>query len=190
MNGHAPTERLFIGGDTSPGALHDLGDRLALFGRILAIEHPAPKPADRPFVFVEFAPVDPQAVHKCIAAVRGQPTPCVCFRNHLPQLNGTAWRGRTLRIERARPAYLDRLRLEWEEEASNSDPTPPLPSVTFPLRLPRLRKRHKARLPPCYHMLLTQLVCYRWWSLSNRVQAPKRLHLHCPSRRSLSIRPG
>lgn len=62
-------ERLFIGGDTSPEALRDLGERLALFGRVLNIEHPPPKPADRPFVYVQFAPLNAQAVHKCIATV-------------------------------------------------------------------------------------------------------------------------
>ena len=75
---HAPPVRLYVGGLASPAALAGLGDRFTPFGRVLAVDAPAPKGlgdgADvglRGFAYVDLAPADDGAVRRCLSAVRG-----------------------------------------------------------------------------------------------------------------------
>ncbi len=196
MSADQPTQRLFIGGATSQQSWESLQQRLGLFGKVLTVEHPAPKPTARPFMYVEFAPNSQQDLHKCITTVCVLDAVCqvsVSQIDRLPyhhhpqhtQLNGTKWQGATLRIERAQTSYLSKLQTAWEEDAAGGeaaeggDDDNGIPPATYPLRISRPRKRHKVCGGGYLHLSSRKLLLCK--STCVRIRSPTYIDTHTHS---------
>ncbi|GLC46791.1 hypothetical protein PLESTB_001941800 [Pleodorina starrii] len=106
--------RLFVGGLPRDISAADLRSRFSPFGKVEAIEIVPQKQEEasvtitpsggatatcRGFAYVELEPKDDISVHKCLSVY-----------------NHSKWRGNVLRVELAKPSYLARLHVEWQEQ--------------------------------------------------------------------------
>ncbi|GIL66106.1 hypothetical protein Vafri_19715 [Volvox africanus] len=116
--------RLFLGGLPHDISAADLRSRFSPFGKVEAIEIIPPKDQTttavaqtsfqtlsgekcRGFAYVELDPKDEASVHKCLSVY-----------------NNSKWRGNVLRVELAKPIYLARLHVEWQEQARLEEKQP------------------------------------------------------------------
>lgn len=93
--------RLFVGGLTKPVAPDQLRARFTPFGTVLAVDIPQPA-SQTPDVPRGFA-------HVTLETNRAGLKRC------MSTYNGTKWAGMVLKIDEAKPSYLDRLKEEWKE---------------------------------------------------------------------------
>lgn len=91
-------ERLFIGGLDKGISDNDIRQRLSPYGKTLSIERVNKEEKDYLFVYVNFRAKTPLDLQKCLST-----------------LNMLTWRGKRLRVEKARPNIMDTYRKDWEE---------------------------------------------------------------------------
>lgn len=91
-------KRLFIGGITDDCTEKDLNGRFERFGKILTVDIPQDVVSGRPkgFGYISIK-ITEQSFKRCVSL-----------------LNKTKWRGKELKIEEAKPDYMQRLRNEWD----------------------------------------------------------------------------
>ncbi|KAJ3186517.1 nucleolar protein 8 [Gaertneriomyces sp. JEL0708] len=103
----AVVKRLYIGGLKSGVSSMELEGRFKTFGKVLSIEISSKiSPEGTGFAHVSLE-TTPSALGKCLSLY-----------------NGTKWKGMQLRVEEAKQHYLTRLKREWAEIETNSDPKP------------------------------------------------------------------
>eukprot|EP00884_Botryococcus_braunii_P009539 jgi/Botrbrau1/18587/Bobra.0367s0029.1 len=104
--------RIYVGGLPPDVTAEQIKRRFETFGKVLSIDLPQPKAHDqehnadsshRGFGYVNLVPLDDAAVRRCIGSY-----------------NGCKWRGSVLRVEEAKPSYVQRLNQEWELERSGT----------------------------------------------------------------------
>ena len=125
--------RLYVGGLPQDVTKEQLAQRFAPFGRVddadlvLGRADGSAETACRGFGYVELEPTNDGALHRCLSTV-SKPLVLSCSTSllqcvgslielHVLQYNGCKWRGGTLRVEQAKPAYHLRLVREWAAEA-------------------------------------------------------------------------
>ncbi|ORX48154.1 hypothetical protein BCR36DRAFT_355054 [Piromyces finnis] len=91
-------KRLFIGGIADDCTEKDLNGRFERFGKILTVDIPQDSLSGRPkgFGYISIK-ITEQSYKRCVSL-----------------LNKTKWRGKELKIEEAKPDYMQRLRNEWD----------------------------------------------------------------------------
>ncbi|GIM07483.1 hypothetical protein Vretimale_11605 [Volvox reticuliferus] len=117
--------RLFLGGLPHDISAADLRSRFNPFGKVESIDIIPPKdnqittaavptstqtsngPTCRGFAYIELDPKDEVSIHKCLSVY-----------------NNSKWRGNVLRVELAKPSYLARLHVEWQEQARLEEQQP------------------------------------------------------------------
>eukprot|EP00833_Pecoramyces_ruminatium_P011665 jgi/Orpsp1_1/1185697/evm.model.c7180000094870.1 len=91
-------KRLFVGGIAEDCTEKDLNGRFERFGKILTVDIPQDVVSGRPkgFGYISIK-ITEQSFKRCVSL-----------------LNKTKWRGKELKIEEAKPDYMQRLRNEWD----------------------------------------------------------------------------
>ncbi|KAL6597683.1 hypothetical protein LY90DRAFT_672972 [Neocallimastix californiae] len=91
-------KRLFVGGIADDCTEKDLNGRFERFGKILTVDIPQDVVSGKPkgFGYISIK-ITEQSFKRCVSL-----------------LNKTKWRGKELKIEEAKPDYMQRLRNEWD----------------------------------------------------------------------------
>ena len=114
-------QRIYIGGiDPQRLTIDDISSRLRRLVDVVSIEAPANKPSDDCFVhtgpsFFYLNARCPSAEEDDTAESTATPAKASPLQVLSKAYNNVKWKGCTLRVEEARPHFLDRLRLEREE---------------------------------------------------------------------------
>lgn len=173
--------RLYVGGLPSEIAAKDVIGRFAPFGSVGGCELVATKGLDaaprvcRGFAYVDMQPKDEISLKRCLSLVRDVARSSKhrsrrmardacsprdsCRPCSFPQYNGCKWRGHTLRVEVAKPHYLQQLEAEREaeveeeaaaaaaaaEKAAAPPELPPPPAPGAQLRIHANTRRGKVR---------------------------------------------
>ena len=118
-------QRIYIGGiDPQRLTIDDVSSRLRRLVDVVSIETPASKPSDDCFVNTgpsffylnaRCPPAEEDAAENDTAESAATPAKASPLQVLSKAYNNVKWKGCTLRVEEARPHFLDRLRLEREE---------------------------------------------------------------------------
>ncbi|RZR84614.1 hypothetical protein BHM03_00011468 [Ensete ventricosum] len=106
--------RIFIGGLSTSVTAADLEKTFSSLGRVHNMEFVHTN--GRSFAFMDFEPNSDKALVKLFAVMAN------AFKLCCLQYNGCTWKGKKLRLEKAKEHYLARLKREWAEDVKVNGP--------------------------------------------------------------------